>query len=324
MESSSSGSSKRAKAPGQIAQTVSCLVDGCNSDLSQCREYHRRHKVCEQHSKTAKVKIRGQEQRFCQQCSRFHSLGEFDEGKRSCRKRLDGHNRRRRKPQSDSLSRTTGLFLPGHQGTRLLSFGTSQILQNAAASSVWAGAAKTENDVVQFNGHPPLNYIDPESSFPVSSMHSYKGVSQFQFSRGTDHILPEASVCQQLLHPNSASGNDSGNSLKMFSGGLNRVSNSDRALSLLSSAPSQSCIVGSSHVVQPEPVTLAPSSIHNLHFSGLTQCPFTREMESKPVVSDLDSIGRNYTTLHFQGMFQNEPEGSSASGDHKTLTFGWE
>lgn len=30
---------------------------------------------------------------------RFHSLEEFDEGKRSCRKRLDGHNRRRRKPQ---------------------------------------------------------------------------------------------------------------------------------------------------------------------------------------------------------------------------------
>ncbi|KAK2993566.1 hypothetical protein RJ640_030873 [Escallonia rubra] len=209
-------------------------------------------------------------------------------------------------------------------GTRLLSFGTSQILQNAAASSAWAGAAKTENDVVQFNGHPPLNYIDPESSFPVSSMHSYKGVSQFQFSRGTDHILPEASVCQQLLLPNSASGNDRGNSPKMFSGGLNRAGNSDHALSLLSSATSQSCSVGSSHVTQPKPVTLAPSSIHNLHFSSLSQCPFTRDMESKPVVSDLDSIGRNYTTLHFQGMFQNEPEGSSASEDQKTLTFGWE
>ncbi|MDG2865975.1 hypothetical protein P7M39_24385, partial [Vibrio parahaemolyticus] len=54
-----------------------------------------RHKVCEVHSKTAQVSIGGQKQRFCQQCSRFHSLEEFDEGKRSCRKRLDGHNRRR-------------------------------------------------------------------------------------------------------------------------------------------------------------------------------------------------------------------------------------
>lgn len=30
---------------------------------------------------------------------RFHILAEFDEGKRSCRKRLAGHNERRRKPQ---------------------------------------------------------------------------------------------------------------------------------------------------------------------------------------------------------------------------------
>lgn len=34
--------------------------------------------------------------------SRFHSLGEFDDGKRSCRKRLADHNRRRRKPQPNA------------------------------------------------------------------------------------------------------------------------------------------------------------------------------------------------------------------------------
>ena len=70
MESSSSGSAKRARTPGNGAQAVSCLVDGCKSDLSKCRDYHRRHKVCELHSKTAKVTIGGNEQRFCQQCSR--------------------------------------------------------------------------------------------------------------------------------------------------------------------------------------------------------------------------------------------------------------
>jgi hypothetical protein len=35
---------------------------------------------------------------------RFHLLVEFDDGKRSCRKRLAGHNERRRKPQLDTLS----------------------------------------------------------------------------------------------------------------------------------------------------------------------------------------------------------------------------
>lgn len=49
---------------------VLCLVDGCSSDLSKCREYHRRHRVCERHSKTPVVIIKGREQRFCQQCSR--------------------------------------------------------------------------------------------------------------------------------------------------------------------------------------------------------------------------------------------------------------
>ncbi|KAI3727064.1 hypothetical protein L1987_66873 [Smallanthus sonchifolius] len=91
--SASLGSSKRA-----LSAAVTCLVDGCASDLSDCRKYYQRHKVCEIHSKTPQVSIDGQNLRFCQQCSRFHSLEEFDEGKRSCRKRLDGHNRRRRKP----------------------------------------------------------------------------------------------------------------------------------------------------------------------------------------------------------------------------------
>lgn len=72
--SSPSGPSKRSRAAYSGSQTVSCLVDGCNSDLSVCRDYHRRHKVCELHSKTPQVTINGQKQRFCQQCSRYKIL----------------------------------------------------------------------------------------------------------------------------------------------------------------------------------------------------------------------------------------------------------
>lgn len=68
--SSSSGPLKRQRAPSNINQNASCMVDGCRADLSKCREYHRRHKVCEVHSKTPVVTVGGQEQRFCQQCSR--------------------------------------------------------------------------------------------------------------------------------------------------------------------------------------------------------------------------------------------------------------
>ncbi|GAA0141706.1 hypothetical protein LIER_02788 [Lithospermum erythrorhizon] len=82
-----------------------CQVDDCKEDLSRAKDYHRRHKVCEVHSKVTKALVGNQMQRFCQQCSRFHPLLEFDEGKRSCRRRLAGHNRRRRKIQpEDSAS----------------------------------------------------------------------------------------------------------------------------------------------------------------------------------------------------------------------------
>ncbi|KAJ8466182.1 hypothetical protein OPV22_028734 [Ensete ventricosum] len=78
-----------------------CQVEGCDADLSDSKDYHRRHKVCEMHAKASSAVVRNAIQRFCQQCSRFHLLEEFDEGKRSCRRRLAGHNRRRRKTQPD-------------------------------------------------------------------------------------------------------------------------------------------------------------------------------------------------------------------------------
>ncbi|KAF7825268.1 squamosa promoter-binding-like protein 8 [Senna tora] len=84
-----------------------CQAEGCNADLSHAKHYHRRHKVCEFHSKAATVIAAGLTQRFCQQCSRFHLLSEFDNGKRSCRKRLADHNRRRRKTQQPSSLQET-------------------------------------------------------------------------------------------------------------------------------------------------------------------------------------------------------------------------
>ncbi|KAF8783822.1 hypothetical protein HU200_000262 [Digitaria exilis] len=79
-------------------QPPRCQAEGCKADLTAAKHYHRRHKVCEFHAKAAAVAAGGKQQRFCQQCSRFHVLAEFDEAKRSCRKRLTEHNRRRRKP----------------------------------------------------------------------------------------------------------------------------------------------------------------------------------------------------------------------------------
>lgn len=47
-----------------------CQVEGCHVALVNAKEYHRRHRVCDMHSKAPKVVVLGLEQRFCQQCSR--------------------------------------------------------------------------------------------------------------------------------------------------------------------------------------------------------------------------------------------------------------
>lgn len=47
-----------------------CQVDYCKEDLSIAKDYHRRHKVCEVHSKATRALVGQQMQRFCQQCSR--------------------------------------------------------------------------------------------------------------------------------------------------------------------------------------------------------------------------------------------------------------
>ena len=115
--------SSRAKKPRASSSSPLCQVHGCNMDLSSSKDYHKRHRVCEAHSKTSVVIVNGIEQRFCQQCSRFHFLSEFDNGKRSCRRRLAGHNKRRRKPSFYFLhgkQQQQHKLLP--QGTKLSAF----------------------------------------------------------------------------------------------------------------------------------------------------------------------------------------------------------
>lgn len=99
-----SAAAKRGKGGGGMS-VPRCQVEGCHVALANAKGYHKRHKVCEMHSKAPKVTVLGEEQRFCQQCSRFHGVAEFDETKRSCRRRLAGHNERRRKGSHDSISR---------------------------------------------------------------------------------------------------------------------------------------------------------------------------------------------------------------------------
>ncbi|KAE8716620.1 Squamosa promoter-binding-like protein 13A [Hibiscus syriacus] len=250
----SAPSFKRARPRGSGNQVPSCSVDGCTADLSKCRDYHRRHKVCEIHSKTPKVSIRGQEQRFCQQCSRFHSLSEFDEVKRSCRKRLDGHNRRRRKPQPDALSVNSIRFLPNHPATRYVPFSSPQMFSTTSMTDSSTGVIQFESDTSS-----SLNFGSRNSSIIGSTSLNYNGEKQFSFSHRTNWTLPGVSVCQPFINTNPSSSNV-GSSRKMFSNALNRAFESNRALSLLSSEPAETQEISLSPMVQSgTPPPLIPS-----------------------------------------------------------------
>ncbi|XP_071701781.1 squamosa promoter-binding-like protein 1 [Rutidosis leptorrhynchoides] len=109
---------KKPKVGSGASSRAVCQVDDCQIDLTGAKDYHRRHKVCTLHSKATKAIVGNVMQRFCQQCSRFHVLEEFDEGKRSCRRRLAGHNRRRRKTHPENP--TNGVSLNHEHTSNLL------------------------------------------------------------------------------------------------------------------------------------------------------------------------------------------------------------
>ncbi|XP_024023478.1 squamosa promoter-binding-like protein 12 isoform X2 [Morus notabilis] len=110
-----------------------CQVEDCRADLTNAKDYHRRHKVCDMHSKASKALVGSIMQRFCQQCSRFHVLQEFDEGKRSCRRRLAGHNRRRRKTHPETT--VNGGSLNDERGSSYLLISLLRILSNMHSNS---------------------------------------------------------------------------------------------------------------------------------------------------------------------------------------------
>ncbi|KAF3325461.1 squamosa promoter-binding protein 1 isoform X2 [Carex littledalei] len=65
-----------------------CQADDCTADATTVGRYYQRHRICPEHSKAPSVLFNGTQQRYCQQCSRFHELTEFDGSRRSCRRQL--------------------------------------------------------------------------------------------------------------------------------------------------------------------------------------------------------------------------------------------
>ncbi|XP_006646870.1 squamosa promoter-binding-like protein 3 [Oryza brachyantha] len=193
----SPGLAKKAKVAQQNAPNPYCQVEGCNVDLSSAKTYHRKHRVCEPHSKAPKVVVAGLERRFCQQCSRFHGLTEFDQKKRSCRRRLNDHNARRRKPQPEAISLSSSrlstiLYGDARQQTGLL-YGQAPYGQmGSCANSSWdpvPGGFKftvtkapwsKPTRTAGVDGTHVSNQQAPSNVLPHGAHHSFDGLMAFK------------------------------------------------------------------------------------------------------------------------------------------------
>jgi len=95
-KSSDSGRSSRSSGGRRrVSKSGACRVDGCEMKLSDMSKYARRHRICEVHLKSLDVMWKGKRQRFCQKCTRFQELSQFDGARHSCRKGLTLQRNRR-------------------------------------------------------------------------------------------------------------------------------------------------------------------------------------------------------------------------------------
>ncbi|KAF6148442.1 hypothetical protein GIB67_038797 [Kingdonia uniflora] len=220
LPSSSLGSLKRPRSHNNGDGTVLCMVDGCTVDVDECKDYLRRSRVCEVHSKSPSVMLGGLEQRFCQRCSShfpvplsfdtsrtsFHLLVEFDGLKRNCREGLERHNQRRRKSQPISLDTNLGNSLLNYQGTGLLPFANSQVLRSTSVvNSTLTGIVTPVQDSTSFNRWAS-HYRGGQNSFPGTFSPNYGGQMQLPFfpihkASVGNQTAAEASFCPLLLNP---------------------------------------------------------------------------------------------------------------------------
>ncbi|KAK4413018.1 Squamosa promoter-binding-like protein 9 [Sesamum alatum] len=237
----------------QSGQPPRCQVEGCKVDLSDAKAYYSRHKVCGMHSKSPRVIVAGLEQRFCQQCSRFHQLPEFDQGKRSCRRRLAGHNERRRKPPPGSL-------LSPRYGS--------------LSSSVFDNHSKPGGIVMDFSAYPTLSRKDSWSNAAsergLGNQAAITGKYQFPWQSNSQNHLSD--LLQGTTSGPSYSG--PGVSSEQCYGG---VSDSSSALSLLSNQPwgsrTRSFTIGANNFLDSDGSTVVQPSVNSGAAIDQFTCP---------------------------------------------------
>uniref|UniRef100_A0A5B7A7V6 Putative squamosa promoter-binding-like protein 3 isoform X1 n=1 Tax=Davidia involucrata TaxID=16924 RepID=A0A5B7A7V6_DAVIN len=261
----SSATAKRTRASYQSMQTPRCQVDGCNLDLKSAKAYHRRHRICESHSKSPKVLVAGMERRFCQQCSRFHDLSEFDDKKRSCRRRLSHHNARRRRPQPEAIqfnsSRLSSSLYDGRQQTNFLLNRVPIPVSNTTWQSACGFKVARARDCLI----GPANAVGNDRQPNLSSDKMPNAISMLHLD--SDKILSFHGMMPRILNP--------GLEESAITSNLDVAPDLPRALSLLS--------VNSWGLNEPEPTS--HEQLMHLNQTSVTQPMMNAESRSGALAS---------------------------------------
>uniref|UniRef100_A0A0E0ETJ4 SBP-type domain-containing protein n=1 Tax=Oryza meridionalis TaxID=40149 RepID=A0A0E0ETJ4_9ORYZ len=282
-------------------------VEGCGVDLSGVKPYYCRHKVCYMHAKEPIVVVAGLEQRFCQQCSRFHQLPEFDQEKKSCRRRLAGHNERRRKPTPGPLSSRYGRLAasfheePGRSRSFVVDFSYPRV--PSSVRDAWPAIQPGDrmSGSIQWQGGHELH---PHRSSAVAGYGDHHAFSShggsaagapmlhhpaFELTSGgcLAGVATDSSCALSLLSTqpwdttqSTSSHNRSppmSSTASAFGGGNNPVSPSVMASNYMAASPGWNSSSrghdGARNVHLPPPHGVAlnevpPGSVHHGHFSG--------------------------------------------------------
>ncbi|KAL6339755.1 hypothetical protein AAG906_034841 [Vitis piasezkii] len=193
-------SGKKTKLAGVSSSRAVCQVEDCGADLSKAKDYHRRHKVCEMHSKAGCALVGNDMQRFCQQCSRFHVLQEFDEGKRSCRRRLAGHNKRRRKTHPDAAG--NGNSLNDDQASGYLLISLLRILSNMHSNN--KSDQTKDQDLLSHLLRSLASYGGTNGSRNISGLLQESQLLNDGTSVGNTEVVPESEIPPKGVHADDA------------------------------------------------------------------------------------------------------------------------
>ncbi|CAL6270011.1 unnamed protein product [Bathycoccus prasinos] len=137
---------------GFVPHKVFCKVNGCDEECLSL--YSIRVKVCVFHLKADEVMFNNELCRFCQKCTKFHNVGNFEEGRRACLRSL---NRLafKRVPASAQESALNTLAL--YDRMIMSQAGTGEAAPNGGANS--DSATNTDNNKREVSSVLPSNEL---------------------------------------------------------------------------------------------------------------------------------------------------------------------